>query len=159
MPFFVIKGSDGDILVKSALYTSQMVMDNALHCVKDDVCVADVVDMTDSTQPVVVGSVGTGAPDLMRVEGGPLIVVGTSGGLWVCGTQVSLIDLADPTSPDPIGGELWWAMGSGCEDAGAAFDGRFLYISRYGSDVRAIDPWAPWDAEGFTRVTKVYRPL
>jgi len=44
--FFVVKGSDGDILVKSALYTSQMVMDNALHCVKDSVCVADVVDMT-----------------------------------------------------------------------------------------------------------------
>lgn len=44
--FFVVKGSDGDILVKSALYTSQMVMDNALHCVKDNVCVAEIVDMT-----------------------------------------------------------------------------------------------------------------
>ena len=44
--FFVIKGSDGDILVKSALYTSQMVMDNALHCVKDNVCVAEVMDLT-----------------------------------------------------------------------------------------------------------------
>jgi uncharacterized protein YegP (UPF0339 family) len=44
--FFVIKGSDGDILVKSALYTSQMVMDNALHCVKDNVCVAEVKDLT-----------------------------------------------------------------------------------------------------------------
>jgi len=42
--FFVIKGSDSDILVKSALYTSQMVMDNALHCVKDNACVAEVVD-------------------------------------------------------------------------------------------------------------------
>ena len=44
--FFVIKGLNGDILVKSALYKSQMVMDNALHCVKDNVCVAEVVDLT-----------------------------------------------------------------------------------------------------------------
>ena len=44
--FFVIKGTNGDILVKSALYTSQMVMDNALHCVKDNVCVAEVMDLT-----------------------------------------------------------------------------------------------------------------
>lgn len=44
--FFVIKGSTGDIVVKSALYTSQMIMDNALHCVKDDVCIAEVTDLT-----------------------------------------------------------------------------------------------------------------
>ncbi|MGD8591361.1 MAG: DUF1508 domain-containing protein [Gammaproteobacteria bacterium] len=44
--FFVIKGSNGDILVKSALYTSQMVMDNHLHCVKDNVCIAEVMDLT-----------------------------------------------------------------------------------------------------------------
>lgn len=44
--FFVIKGTNGDVLVKSALYTSQMVMDNALHCVKDNVCIAEVMDMT-----------------------------------------------------------------------------------------------------------------
>ena len=44
--FFVIKGSNGDILVKSSLYISQMAMDNALHCVKDNVCVAEVVDLT-----------------------------------------------------------------------------------------------------------------
>lgn len=44
--FFVIKGTNGDILVKSALYTSQMVMDNALHCVKDNVCIAEVMDLT-----------------------------------------------------------------------------------------------------------------
>jgi uncharacterized protein YegP (UPF0339 family) len=43
--FFVIKGEDGDILAKSALYTSQMVMDNALHCVKDNVCIAEVMDL------------------------------------------------------------------------------------------------------------------
>jgi uncharacterized protein YegP (UPF0339 family) len=44
--FFVIKGSNGDVLVKSALYTSQMVMDNALHCVKDNACIAEVMDLT-----------------------------------------------------------------------------------------------------------------
>ncbi len=44
--FFVIKGNDGNVLVKSALYTSQMVMDNALHCVKDNACIAEIADMT-----------------------------------------------------------------------------------------------------------------
>ena len=44
--FFVIKGNDGTILVKSALYTDQMIMDNALHCVKDNACVAEITDMT-----------------------------------------------------------------------------------------------------------------
>lgn len=44
--FFVIKGMDGEILVKSALYTSQMKMDNALHCVKDNACIADTVDLS-----------------------------------------------------------------------------------------------------------------
>lgn len=44
--FFVIKSADGQILVKSGLYTSQMVLDNALHCVKDNACVAEVMDMT-----------------------------------------------------------------------------------------------------------------
>lgn len=39
--FFVIKGSDGNIVVKSALYTSQMKMDNALHSVKDNACIAE----------------------------------------------------------------------------------------------------------------------
>ena len=38
--FFAIKGSDGYILTKSVLYTSQMLMDNALHCVKDNCCIA-----------------------------------------------------------------------------------------------------------------------
>lgn len=47
--FFVIKGSNGDILVKSALYTSQMKMDNALHCVKDNACVAEIKDMTSTS--------------------------------------------------------------------------------------------------------------
>lgn len=44
--FFVIKGSDGHALVKSALYTSMMAMDNALHCVKDNACVAETEDET-----------------------------------------------------------------------------------------------------------------
>jgi len=43
--FFVLKGSDGNVLVKSALYTSQMTMDNALHCVKDNACIAEVIDV------------------------------------------------------------------------------------------------------------------
>jgi len=42
--FFIIKGSDGNVLVKSVLYTSQMTMDNALHCVKDNACVAEIID-------------------------------------------------------------------------------------------------------------------
>ena len=46
--FFVIKGSDGEIVVKSALYTNQMKMDNALHCVKDNACVAETKDLTAS---------------------------------------------------------------------------------------------------------------
>ena len=46
--FFVIKGSDGHVLVKSALYSSQMKMDNALHCVKDNACVAETKDLTAS---------------------------------------------------------------------------------------------------------------
>ena len=44
--FFVIKGADGNVLVKSVLYTSQMVMDNALHSVRDNACIADITDMT-----------------------------------------------------------------------------------------------------------------
>jgi len=47
--FFVIKGSDGDILVKSALYTDQMKMDNALHCVKDNACVAETKELLPTT--------------------------------------------------------------------------------------------------------------
>lgn len=42
--FFAIKGSDGNILTKSVLYTSQMLMDNALHCVKDNACIAEIVE-------------------------------------------------------------------------------------------------------------------
>lgn len=45
--FFVIKGSDGHILVKSVLYTDQMAMDNALHCVKDNCCIAETEDLTE----------------------------------------------------------------------------------------------------------------
>jgi len=44
--FFVIKDATGTILVKSVLYNSTMVFDNALHIVKDNACVADIVDLT-----------------------------------------------------------------------------------------------------------------
>jgi len=44
--FFVIKDAAGNILVKSVLFDSQMVFDNALHSVKDNACVAGVSDLT-----------------------------------------------------------------------------------------------------------------
>lgn len=45
--FFVIKDSAGTIIVKSVLYNSAMVFDNALHTVKDNACVAEIVDLTE----------------------------------------------------------------------------------------------------------------
>jgi len=44
--FFVIKNADGDVLVKSILFDSRMVFDNALHTVKDNACIADITDLT-----------------------------------------------------------------------------------------------------------------
>jgi uncharacterized protein YegP (UPF0339 family) len=44
--FFVIKDTAGSIIVKSVLYNSAMVFDNALHTVKDNACVAEIVDLT-----------------------------------------------------------------------------------------------------------------
>lgn len=44
--FFVIKDATGSIIVKSVLFNSAMVFDNALHTVKDNACVAEVVDLT-----------------------------------------------------------------------------------------------------------------
>jgi uncharacterized protein YegP (UPF0339 family) len=44
--FFVIKDTAGEILVKSVLFDSRMVFDNALHTVKDNACVAEVSDLT-----------------------------------------------------------------------------------------------------------------
>lgn len=44
--FFVIKDASGDVLVKSILFNSRMVFDNALHTVKDSACIADVTDLT-----------------------------------------------------------------------------------------------------------------
>lgn len=44
--FFVIKDTVGDVLVKSILFDSRMVFDNALHTVKDSVCVAEINDLT-----------------------------------------------------------------------------------------------------------------
>lgn len=45
--FFVIKDSTGAIIVKSVLYNSTMILDNALHTVKDNACVAEIVDLTE----------------------------------------------------------------------------------------------------------------
>ena len=45
--FFVIKDTAGSIVVKSVLYSSTMVFDNALHVVKDNACVAEIVDLTE----------------------------------------------------------------------------------------------------------------
>ncbi len=44
--FFVIKNAEGDILVKSILFESQMLFDNALHSVKDNACIAEIKDLT-----------------------------------------------------------------------------------------------------------------
>ncbi|WKJ89242.1 DUF1508 domain-containing protein [Methylomonas montana] len=44
--FFVIKDAAGTIIVKSVLFNSNMVFDNALHIVKDNACVAEIVDLT-----------------------------------------------------------------------------------------------------------------
>ncbi len=44
--FFVIKDSVGDVLVKSVLFDSRMIFDNALHSVKDNVCIAEINDLT-----------------------------------------------------------------------------------------------------------------
>ncbi len=44
--FFVIKDTTGDVLVKSVLFDSQMVFDNALHTVKDNACIAEIHDLT-----------------------------------------------------------------------------------------------------------------
>lgn len=44
--FFVIKDGKGDIIVKSVLFNSQMVMNNALHNVRDNACIAEIKDLT-----------------------------------------------------------------------------------------------------------------
>ncbi|MDT4332644.1 DUF1508 domain-containing protein [Methylomonas sp. MED-D] len=44
--FFVIKDTVGNIIVKSVLYNSNMLFDNALHTVKDNACIAEIVDLT-----------------------------------------------------------------------------------------------------------------
>lgn len=44
--FFVVKNTGGQILVKSQLFSSQMLFDNALHQVKDNACVAQITDLT-----------------------------------------------------------------------------------------------------------------
>ncbi|MBA53216.1 MAG: DUF1508 domain-containing protein [Pseudomonadales bacterium] len=44
--FFVIKDSAGQVLVKSILFDSEMVFNNALHRVKDSACIAETIDLT-----------------------------------------------------------------------------------------------------------------
>ena len=44
--FFVIKDTAGDILVKSVLFNTRMLFDNALHAVRDNACVAEISDLT-----------------------------------------------------------------------------------------------------------------
>ncbi|WP_290580269.1 hypothetical protein [Ketobacter sp.] len=44
--FFVIKNNSGQVLVKSVLFESDMVFNNALHRVKDSACIAETVDLT-----------------------------------------------------------------------------------------------------------------
>jgi len=44
--FFVIKDSHGQVLVKSILFDSRMVFDNALHSVKDNACIAEINDLS-----------------------------------------------------------------------------------------------------------------
>jgi uncharacterized protein YegP (UPF0339 family) len=44
--FFVIKNSAGDVVVKSILFDSQMVFDNAMHKVRDNACIAEISDKT-----------------------------------------------------------------------------------------------------------------
>ena len=44
--FFVIKNEAGQVLVKSVLFDSEMLFNNALHAVRDNACVAEVQDKT-----------------------------------------------------------------------------------------------------------------
>jgi len=44
--FFGIKDTTGDVLVKSVLFNSRMIFDNALHTVKDNACIAEITDLT-----------------------------------------------------------------------------------------------------------------
>ena len=44
--FFIIKNQGGKILVKSVLFTNEMVFNNALHAVRDNACIAAVKDCT-----------------------------------------------------------------------------------------------------------------
>ncbi len=44
--FFVIKNGAGEVIAKSDLIASEMAFDNILHTVKDQACIAEVVDNT-----------------------------------------------------------------------------------------------------------------
>ncbi len=40
--FFMIKGSDGNVVAKSILFDTEMLFDNALHNVRENACVAEL---------------------------------------------------------------------------------------------------------------------
>jgi len=44
--YFVIKNGGGEVIAQSDLFDSEMTFDNTLHTVKDQACVAEVVDKT-----------------------------------------------------------------------------------------------------------------
>ena len=44
--YFVIKNQAGQILVKSILFDSELVFNNALHSVREGACIAEVKDLT-----------------------------------------------------------------------------------------------------------------
>lgn len=44
--FFVIKDGSGQVLVKSILFDSDMVFNNALHSVRDSACIAAINDLS-----------------------------------------------------------------------------------------------------------------
>lgn len=44
--FFIIKNQAGQVLVKSVLFESEMVFNNALHAVRDGACIAKINDCT-----------------------------------------------------------------------------------------------------------------
>lgn len=44
--YFAIKNQAGKILVKSILYNSELVFNNALHSVRESACIAELSDLT-----------------------------------------------------------------------------------------------------------------
>ncbi len=44
--FFLVKDGNGQVIAKSPLFSTRMSLDNALHSVKDNACVAEIADLT-----------------------------------------------------------------------------------------------------------------